>query len=385
MTALLWTFPLIMFTSIVIGWAAELTAIHLSAGIALAVLAWLQTAPEFAVEASIAWSQNSHLALANLTGSLRLLMGLGWPMVFFIHWFTQFRKNKRARDVVLEKSFAVEAAGLGIPVIYFLIIWAKGTWSAIDGIILVSFYGFYFWMLNQERKHGIRNEDHEAESDDDGSEPWLVRKVLHMSTGKQYAITIAMFAFGGLSLIFTVHPFVESLKAAALSLGVSDFVFIQWVAPIASEFPEKVTAFNWARNPRKVSMAIVNMLSSVTSQWTLLAGLVPLIFSLSAGHMITIEFTPFQRMELLLTIAQSAVAVILLADLKIKDHEAAGLFILWLAQFLMPSSHGPIVVIYLLWFAIEGLRLALNPSECVAWTTLRRIFFPKRHRPRGAA
>ena len=52
MATLFWTFPLLMLASIIIGWAAEITAVHLSAGIALVVLAWLQTAPEFAVEAT---------------------------------------------------------------------------------------------------------------------------------------------------------------------------------------------------------------------------------------------------------------------------------------------------------------------------------------------
>lgn len=371
-----------MITSIIIGWAAELTAVHLSAGIALAVLAWLQCSPEFAVEAAIAWSQNSELALANLTGSLRLLMGLGWPMVFFIHWIGQARKKKRAKDVTLEKHFAVEAAGLGIPVLYFLVIWAKGTWTTIDGIILVSFYGLYFWMLNRERKYGEKMEE---ELDEDDEEAWVVRKVLAMKPATQKIITFSMFLFGGIVLYFTVHPFVESLKAAAFAFGVTEFVFIQWVAPIASEFPEKVTAFNWARDPKKVSMAVVNMLSSVTSQWTLLAGLVPIVFSISAGHMVTLELTPFQRTEVLLTIVQSAVAVIFLADLKIKDHEAAGLFILWLAQFLMPSSRGPLVLVYVLWFAVEAIRLAMAPQELTAWKALQKIIFPTKHQRRGAA
>jgi cation:H+ antiporter len=368
---LLWTFPLIMLAAIVIGWGAEVTAVHLSAGIALAVLAWLQTSPEFAVEASIAWNRDAHLALANLTGSLRLLMGLGWPMVFFIHWFCEMRRRKRVRDVVLPEAFSVEAAGLAIPVIYFLWIHIKGTWSAIDGVILCSFYAVYFWMLNLERKAGLSSQIGEVE---DAPEPWVVEKVLALPKRWQYAATLAMFAFGGGVLYFTVHPFVESLKSAAFAIGVSEFVFIQWVAPIASEFPEKVTAFNWARSAKKVPMAVVNMLSSVTSQWTLLAGLVPIIFSLSAGHLYTIELSPFQKTELLLTIFQSAVAVILLADLKIKDYEAVGLFVLWLCQFVMPKSREPLVWVYGFWFAFEAFMLVRARGQFHAWYALRKIF-----------
>src|SRR6266513_484752 len=85
----LWTFPSILFSSFIIAWAAEAAQFLMSQGLALAILAWLQTMPEFAVEAVIAWQagkdpSKTHLAIANFTGSLRLLVGLGWPMIYFV-------------------------------------------------------------------------------------------------------------------------------------------------------------------------------------------------------------------------------------------------------------------------------------------------------------
>ena len=353
MGALLWTFPLLMFASIVIGWAAEVTAVRLSAGIALAVLAWLQTAPEFAVEATIAWHRDAHLALANLTGSLRLLLGFGWPMVFFIHWASLARRGIKVRAVKLPPTFKVEALGLAFPTLYFLVIYFKGTWSPFDGAILVSFYGVYFWMLSRQRKETTDTPD------DKEDEPWVVRRILALTKGQQYAAMASMFAFGALMLWVTVHSFIHALQVAAGVFGVSDFIFIQWIAPLASEFPEKVTAFNWARTPRKVPFAFVNMLSSVTAQWTLLAGMVPIIFTLSAGHVYTIVFTAFQKHELLLTIAQSALTVALLADLKLEAFEMIGYFALWAVQFFAPSVRPYLVPIYFTWTAVEALRLTV--------------------------
>src|SRR5512134_764371 len=91
-----WTFPSVLGSAMLIAWAAEAAQFLISQGLALAMLAWLQTLPEFAVEAVIAWqagkaagdptlspavkSQATALMSANLTGSLRLLVGLGWPM-----------------------------------------------------------------------------------------------------------------------------------------------------------------------------------------------------------------------------------------------------------------------------------------------------------------
>src|ERR1043165_4769692 len=95
--AALWTFPSVLGSAMLIAWAAEAAQFLISQGLALALLAWLQTLPEFAVEAVIAWQagetvRNSTnvfeiqhataLMTANFTGSLRLLVGLGWPMIY---------------------------------------------------------------------------------------------------------------------------------------------------------------------------------------------------------------------------------------------------------------------------------------------------------------
>src|SRR5215470_6214220 len=95
----LWTFPSVLGSAMIIAWAAEAAQFFISQGLALAILAWLQTLPEFAVEAVIAWQagktvlsspgtpEAAHataLMTANFTGSLRLLVGLGWPMIYAV-------------------------------------------------------------------------------------------------------------------------------------------------------------------------------------------------------------------------------------------------------------------------------------------------------------
>ena len=374
MQTLIWSLPLLLFSAVVIGWGAEIAAVHLSAGIALAILAWLQTAPEFAVEAVIAWSRNSELVLANLTGSLRLLMGLGWPMIVFIHWYCSIGRAKKqnkpfkARAIILPPSLSVESGGLIISVLYFFTIWVKGTWTYIDGIILVGLYVVYFWLLNRQRKIGLESP---METEDDAK--GIVHSILKKPKGAQLFWGGVFFVVGGAILVTTAHPFIESLKAVSHSLGVSEFVFIQWVAPIASEFPEKVTAFNWARKANRVPMAIMNMLSSIVCQWTLFAGMVPILFSISFGSRHDIVFTPFQETEILLTVIQSAVAVLLLADLKIYFYEAFGLLALWLYQFFIPTSREELIYIYLAWFAIELIRLLSNPKQCKAWIVIWKV------------
>jgi len=79
--SVLWTAPSILVAAMLIAWAAESAQFFIAQGFALAILAWLQTLPEFAVEAVLAWKQQVPLLLAGLTGALRLLTGFGWPMI----------------------------------------------------------------------------------------------------------------------------------------------------------------------------------------------------------------------------------------------------------------------------------------------------------------
>src|SRR5687767_1084558 len=97
-----------------IAWGAEAAQFMISQGLALAILAWLQTLPEFAVEAVIAYEAgsdpvhcfvanpppgcHSHLAIANYTGAIRLLIGLGWPMIYFVAAFYRRKKAGRSEE-----------------------------------------------------------------------------------------------------------------------------------------------------------------------------------------------------------------------------------------------------------------------------------------------
>src|SRR2546421_10721421 len=132
-----WTFPSILLSAFVIAWGAEAAQFLISQGLALAILAWLQTMPEFAVEAVIAWQagkdpSKTHLAIANFTGSLRLLVGLGWPMIYFVA--ALFRRKVVA--IKLEREHSVEIFGLLLPLIYFTFIWWKGTLTVWDALPL---------------------------------------------------------------------------------------------------------------------------------------------------------------------------------------------------------------------------------------------------------
>src|SRR5438094_3662006 len=153
---------------------------------------------------------------------------------------------------------------------------------------------------------------------------------------------IGLFAAGGALIYFTAEPFLGSLLAVSASLGVPSFVFVQWVAPFVSEFPEKVSAFYWARTIDRASMALMNMVSSNINQWTLLAAMLPIVYSISRGEPSVITFDKQQQLEILMTLGQSLVGALFLINMKLAWWEAAILFFLWAVQFaLSPVAPGP--------------------------------------------
>jgi cation:H+ antiporter len=345
----LWTFPTVLGSAIIIAWAAEAAQFLVSQGLALAILAWLQTLPEFAVEAVIAWqagqtvrfstdpaiiAHSTSLISANFTGSLRLLVGLGWPMIYATAAYFHRRKSgSPLKQIILEREHAVEVVFLLVCIAYFFIVWAKGSVNLADTSILTLIYLVYLYFLKKIPPQS------EEKLEDAEKIPQLI---LAQKPPVRNSIIGGLFLIGGLLLYFAAPPFLGSLKALAAGLGISTFVFVQWVAPFLSEFPEKVSAFNWARRVGPAPMALMNMVSSNINQWTMLVAMIPIAFAISVGHGATIVFDEHQRLEILLTLGQSLLGALLLANMRFSWWEATVLFGLWGIQFLMSGFEAPV-------------------------------------------
>ena len=228
--AALWTFPSMLLSAFLVAWGAEAAQFLISQGLALAILAWLQTLPEFAVEAVIAWDAGrnparAHLAIANLTGAIRLLLGLGWPMIYFVFAVYGRRRGESAPCIKLEREHAVEVVGLLPPLLYFVVIVWKQSISWVDAIVLLALYVAYLLVL-------LRAPPHNAEQLSDA--PRVSQWAYRQRGWRRHAAIGGLFTAGGFLLYVTAHPFLESMLAVAALLGVSQFVLVQWVAPFLS-------------------------------------------------------------------------------------------------------------------------------------------------------
>jgi cation:H+ antiporter len=350
----LWTTPCILAASLLITWGAEAAQFFVAQGFALAMLAWMQTLPEFAVEAVLAWKQQTGLLLANLTGALRLLTGLAWPLIYVTAAFVYRRRTGKALQYIkLDAHHSVEVIGLFFPLLYALVIWWKGFLHVLDAIPLLAMYGLYLALLMKlppEEQEGI--EDLEA----------IPRAIVTAPRAWRIVGILGCFAVGGGLIYLTAEPFLGSLVALSVAVGLPSFLVIQWLAPIISEFPELLSTFYFARQEENAGVALMNIASSNINQWTLLVAMLPVVYSLSMGAPTGFALDAAQRTELLLTIGQSFVSMLFLLNMRFSFLEAIAMFVLFAVQFVLPAFFGDEIRRYISW-------------AFFAWTAGGLIFF----------
>ena len=331
-----------------ISWAAETAQLDISAGLAIAILALIAVLPEYAVDfVFTADGGNAYqldpdcppppgsppgaespcdLALANMTGANRLLIGIGWSMVVFIAWY-RLRKagriapGRRWKGISLTRDHSIELGFLWVATLYSLTLPLKSSITLVDTVVLVSLFGAYTWRVSRAP----------------AEEPHLVGPARYIGTfpvRTRRASVIGLFLGSGVVILLFAHPFASSLEDAGLELGIDPFFIVQWLAPLASEAPELLVAglFAWRLN---TNSALGTLVSSKVNQWTLLVGTLPIVFAISSASLDGLPISATQREELFLTAAQSFFAVAIMSNLSLSLREAGYLFGLFWAQFIV--------------------------------------------------
>ncbi|OLB71279.1 hypothetical protein AUI06_04325 [archaeon 13_2_20CM_2_52_21] len=349
----LFTFASVVAAAMMIAWAAEASQYSISQGLALAIVAIVQTLPEFFVEGAIAWNAGKDPVgwlpnvTANFTGANRLLTGLGWPLILFTAMLSKSGNKRSGLSVIaLRKEQSIEVIFMLGATLYYVLIWLRGSLEIVDTIVLLGAFLGYLWMLSRLPSE---REDPQAVLD---ASP---RAIVDLRTRKHRIIAIlGLFSFSGLVFVFISTPFVDSINTIAVALfgAGAGFFFIQWIAPFLSEFPEKVTAFHWARKVKLAPMALLNFVSSAVNELTALVAIIPIVFALSIGIIGPVSLTAHKD-EVLLTMAQSLYACVCLMDLKYDVRNALLLFGLWLVSTAFVETRFAISIIFLFASLVE--------------------------------
>jgi cation:H+ antiporter len=330
----------VLGASFLLAWGAETAEADVPRAFALAILAVLAVAPEYAVDALYAWeaginpgspesAEAASLAVANMTGANRILIGIGWSAIAL---FTVYRARDTGDDAVerrsgflgdvvrLDKGISTEILFLFAATIFAFFVPLGAGIGAFDMLVLVGLYVAYILVaLNSPHEH----------EEQIGVPAYLQSYVKR----KRIATTLTLFVFSGFVILVAVEPFAHGLEELGTAVGIPPFLMIQWVAPLASESPELIVVA-YLVNKARSTAGFNALISSKLNQWTLLIGTLVLVYSLSLGYYGALPLDSHQAGEIWLTAAQSYFAIAILITLSISVREALALLGLFFAQFI---------------------------------------------------
>jgi cation:H+ antiporter len=365
----------VLGASFLLAWGAETAEKDVPRAFAIAVLAVLAVAPEYAVDALYAWNagvyagtergiEAGNLAVANMTGANRILIGIGWAGIAL---FTVFRSGsgsdpaveKRAgflADVVtIDRDIALDIVFLLAATAWAFLVPLNGGIDILDMAFLVGLYVTYILII-------LRGDVDPAEEH--------VGVPAYLQTfprRRRVAIVLLLFAYSGLMIFTAVEPFAHGLEELGQDIGVPAFFMIQWIAPLASESPELIVVL-YLVNKARSTAGFNALISSKLNQWTLLIGTLVVVHSLALGRYGVLAFDAKQAAEIWITAAQSLFAIAVLVNFEISVREALMLLGLFLSQvvieFLMireaitlPLSSEELLLAYTGVYIVLGLGL----------------------------
>ncbi|MHB8513047.1 MAG: sodium:calcium antiporter [Actinomycetota bacterium] len=315
-----------------LSWGAEVAQLDISQALAISFLAFVAVLPEYAVDFTFALRAGHQdasralghlcgveqrcrsLAIANMTGGNRLLIGLGWSAVVLVWWL-----RTRNRSVEVGPEHRSDIGYLTLATTWAFTIPLRGEVGIIDIVVLGAMFISYI----------LRAARQEAEHPDLIGPPVAIAS---LGAARRRAITIVLFVFAAGVILLAAQPFSSGLVLTGERLGASPFLMVQWLAPLASEAPEMIIAIMFVMRA-KPGTGLGALISSKVNQWTLLIATLPLVYMIARGAAHAMLLDQRQIEEIVLTAAQSAFALAVLADLVITRAEAVGLLVLFLAQF----------------------------------------------------
>jgi cation:H+ antiporter len=319
----------VVAASFLLAWAAEAAQRDISGGLAIALLALVAVLPEYAVDLYFAYAAGSDpgyvaYAAANMTGSNRLLLGLGWPLVVLTAlYLARRRSGEPVRELVLGSGYRVQLGFLAIASMVAFLIPATGSIHLLHGLGLLGLFGCYLWRVARTP----------------AGEPELIgtaATVGRMPRRQRRMLVTAMFVLAAIAILMAAEPFAHGLIDTGRQLGVDEFLLVQWLAPLASEAPEFIVAILFALHG-KATHALGTLISSKVNQWTLLVGSLPVTYLLGGGGT-SLVLNARQIEEFLLTATQTVLGSAVLLSLRFPRWAAWTLLALFALQFLFPGQ-----------------------------------------------
>ena len=349
----------IVAAAFMLGWVGEAAELDLSGGLTVGILAIVTILPEYVVSIYFAYAAGTSndmasYATANLTGANRLLLGFGWPLIVLVGYLTLRAVNRanaaKSGEIAKKITFGIQVeeesrTDLGFLLIASILAFLVPITQEIHivwGIVMIAIFVAYLW-----RQSHAEREEPELEG--------VAARIGELSKAGRITFEVVVLAVSAAIILICAEPFAHALIEAGKSLGVDDYLLVQWLAPIASEAPEFSLALIFAARGRaNVGLAI--LISSKVNQWTILAGSLPVAYIIGGGQGAALPMAHDLRQveEFTLTAAQTLLGIALLLTLRLGAKSALLLFVMFATTFVLPQPEVRMVlaVIYLVIAAV---------------------------------
>ena len=259
----------VMAAAFMLASAAEAAEIDLSPGIATAGVAFVAVLPEFVIEVYFAFSGHVEFVTASLTGSTRLLLACAVGMPAIASLFMVWRGKPRIETVELRPERRVDLAVIAAASFYAPLIVLRGHLAWQDAIVLIGLYVVYMRRIatgKPEPPHLVG----------------VAAELGRLPKRERQRWVAGIMAFAACAVLVTAEPFANSVLLTGMSVGVSPYLLVQWLVPLATEMPELVIAFVLIQHAR-AGQAVAVLLASSVSQWTFALGTLPLAYLAGVG------------------------------------------------------------------------------------------------------
>lgn len=221
------------------------------------ILALVTTLPEYAFVFWASMKEEYSMAIGSAIGSCTLLITLGYGLVIMLAT-SRFSRNP-VTEIVLSKNTRIDAFYLMLTgVLAFAFIAWDDTLSLFEGIVLsVVLVGYVVQIIYKNSRAGER--EHEV------TKRMMVKSFIELTVG-------------GVIIYFASEPFVDSMIHLAQAINVSPVVIAIVLGPLASEMPEKLTAYLVVlRNGHNAELSVANFLGSKVNHNSLLLAVMPFV------------------------------------------------------------------------------------------------------------
>ena len=276
------------------------------------ILALVTTLPEYAFVFWASVKGEYQMAIGSAIGSCTLLITLGYGLVI---WLATSRLGRKpVEEIRLSKATRVDAVYLLVTgMIAFIFIAGDNALSLLEGIILtVIFAGYVYNVFRVGNAHA-----HERPHN-------LPRKVVVRA--------ICELVLGGAVIYFASEPFVDSMIRIAKLMRISPVVVAIILGPLASEMPEKLTAYMVVlKNGANAELSICNFLGSKVNHNSLLLAVMPFVAHFK-GHDIVRNL---MSVNLVVMTVLTVVVSVLLARGRLRKQQGIWLIAAYVAAMIV--------------------------------------------------